>query len=100
MTVSRELPATAPPNTAAGYRPSRTPAEPDRTTSVRLGPRAEAEAWETPAVTSPGQVRTDTMAAPAPKPVSVTRHRSAPVFEEYPVTVSPEPTAATPSPTD
>jgi hypothetical protein len=40
------------------------------------------------------------MAAPAPKPVSVTRHRSAPVFEEYPVTVSPEPTAATPSPTD
>ena len=51
-------------------------------------------------MTSPGQVRTDTMAAPAGKPVSVVRHRSAPVFAEYPVTVRPTPMAAPPSPTD
>jgi hypothetical protein len=40
------------------------------------------------------------MAAPTGNPVSVTRHLSAPVFDEYPVTVSPAPTATTPSLTD
>ena len=34
------------------------------------------------AVTSPGQVRTDTMAAPAGKPVSVWPHSGAPVLAE------------------
>ena len=47
-------------------------------------------------MTSPGQVRTDTMAAPAGKPVSVSSHSGAPVLAEYPDTVSPTPTAATP----
>ena len=47
-------------------------------------------------MTSPGQVRTDTMAAPAGKPVSVWSHSGAPVLSEYPDTVRPTPTAATP----
>ena len=51
-------------------------------------------------MTSPGQVRTDTIAAPAGKPVSVCSHSGAPVWAEYPDTVSPAPRAATPSPTD
>jgi hypothetical protein len=51
-------------------------------------------------VTWPGQARTDTMAAPAGKPVSVSCQASSPVAEEYAVTVSPVPTAATPPPTE
>ena len=39
------------------------------------------------------------MAAPAGKPVSVSCHWSAPVLDEYAVTVSPAPTAARPPPT-
>ena len=36
-------------------------------------------------MTSPGQARTDTMAAPAGKPVSVSCHSRAPVLDEYAV---------------
>ena len=51
-------------------------------------------------MTSPGQARTDTMAAPAGKPVSASCHSRAPVLAEYADTVSPAPTAATPPPTE
>ncbi len=39
------------------------------------------------------------MTAPAGNPVSVSRHSSAPVRDEYAVTVRPAPTAARPPPT-
>ena len=81
MTVFRALPQTAPPKPRPGERPDTVPTEAESTTSVRCGCPALVEDAE---VISPGQVRTDTIAAPAGKPVSVYAHSGVPVWAEYP----------------
>src|SRR5260370_652646 len=91
--------AVTPAAEGKSHTPSR--AAPSGAADERASHRRRREAGkERPAVTAPGKVRPDRTAAPAGKPVSVSCHRSAPVFDENPDTVSPAPTAATPPPTD
>src|SRR5689334_16900083 len=86
--------ATAPPNSAAGYRPDTEPVRLSITTSVRVRPPGPV----IPAVTTPGHARTEMIAAPAGAG-SVTCQSCWPLRNQKPVTVSPAPTAATPPPT-
>ena len=67
--------ATAPPNTAAGYCLSSAPNALSRTTSVRVLPSGAT----TPAVTTPGQARTELIDDPAGA-LSVACHSRAPLL--------------------
>ena len=81
ITVRPAAALTAPPNGAAGKDRISRPLAADSTTSRRvLAVPGGRPGTVTPAVITRGQVRTDTICAPAPNPASELTHSGAPVL--------------------